>query len=121
MRWVVGLGLMAGLGGFCGLLADTSRSGEKDAEIVQEERLLREAGIGCDGPGILAFFRSRTLSAADQERLKQAVRQLGDDTFAVREQASQDIIRAGRFSLPLLRPLVGDSDLERSSPSWRTA
>jgi hypothetical protein len=83
-------------------------------ELAQEERLLRDAGIGVDGPGLLAFFKDRTLSPEDVKRLSAAVRQLGDEDFAVREKASRDLVRAGRPALAVLRTAADDSDFEVS-------
>jgi hypothetical protein len=111
--------LVAGLSLASGLWAEAPKASEKDAEVALEERLLREAGVGTDGPGLLAFFRSRTVSAADRERLKQAVRELGDDQFEVRERASNDLVRASRFALRMLRPVLEDPDLERARRAER--
>ncbi len=112
MRWLI-CGLLTGLGVMAALAADPSSPAEAEAEIAFQESVLREAGYATDGVGLLAFFRSRFLSEADQLRLKQAVANLGSDSFEAREKATHDLIQAGRFSLPLLRPLLQDSDLER--------
>jgi len=94
--------------------AEAPRPGELEAEIAFNEKLLRDAGHAADGPGLLAFFRAKVLSEADQERLKKAVVDLGNDGFAIREKASRELLQAGRFSLPFLRPVVDDPDLERA-------
>ncbi len=86
-----------------GANAPGSPAAELSVEIAFNEKLLREAGQIPDGPGLVAFFRSRVLSEADQHRLKLAVVRLGDDAYEVREKASRELTRAGRFALPLLR------------------
>jgi HEAT repeat protein len=93
--------------------ADMPRSAEAEAEIAFNERILKEAGIVPDGPGLLAYFRARVVRDEDLERLKIAVRRLGDDNFELREKASQELLAAGRMALPLLRPALTDPDPER--------
>jgi hypothetical protein len=85
---------------------------EADPDVVQAERTLHEAGVATDGPGLLAYLRARTLSPEEQDRLGSLVRRLGDGDFEVREQASRDLVRAGRAALPHLRLAVNDADLE---------
>jgi hypothetical protein len=85
---------------------------EPDPEVAYAERALKEDGLPTDGASLLAFFRMRTLSTADQERLTRAVHHLGDEKFAVREQASRDLILAGRGALPFLRTGLTDPDPE---------
>src|SRR5262249_46223025 len=76
------------------------------------EKQLKDAGLPTDGPGLLDFFRKRTLSNADQEKLQTLVRQLGDDTFRAREQATRELVKIGRAALPFLRPALTDPDAE---------
>jgi outer membrane protein assembly factor BamB len=83
-----------------------------DLDRRADEATLRAAGLATDDPALVEFFRKRTLSAADRARLTVAVRRLGDHSFVVREQASNDLIAAGRSALPFLRPALTDADLE---------
>jgi hypothetical protein len=85
---------------------------EPDPETVYAERTLQDAGVAIDGPGLVAYFKSRTLTEADRRRLIQAVRLLGDNAYQIREKASRDLLAAGRASLPFLRPALNDSDPE---------
>jgi hypothetical protein len=82
------------------------------ADESADEAALRDAKIGADGPALLSFFRKRTLTANDPARLQAAVRRLGDNAYPVREQASRDLIEAGRIALQYLRPALKDPDLE---------
>jgi hypothetical protein len=91
--------------------ADASPS-EAELLLAQDEKTLREAGVSSDGPGLLDFFRRRTPSNEDLDRLRAAIRRLGDESFHVREQASRDLAAAGRASLPFLRPALEDADAE---------
>lgn len=94
------------------LIASLAAGGEPDPDLAFAERTLKEANMATDGPGLLAFFRTRTLSEADQERLAASVRRLGDERFTVREKASRDLSNAGRSALPFLRAALHDADPE---------
>jgi HEAT repeat protein len=84
-----------------------------DAQTVAtDEATLREAGVKTDGASLLEFIRRRTLSEADQARLADTVRRLGDSDFGVREQAMADLLAAGRSAIPFLRPALDDADVE---------
>ena len=58
------------------------------AENGDDENLLREAGIGTDGPALLRFLRSRIATEADRAQVESLIRQLGHDDFEVRERRS---------------------------------
>src|SRR5262249_4611904 len=83
-----------------------------DTAATPDERMLREAKVPIDGPGLLEFFRQRTVDAADETRLKTLVRQLGDDSFEKREEASRQLVAIGARALPILRQASTDSDIE---------
>ncbi len=84
-----------------------------DPELPRAEKLLRDHAIGTDGPSVLAYFALRTLTPENRGRLAQQVRDLGNENFAVRQQASAQLIRTGPPALPLLRAALNDPDLER--------
>lgn len=92
--------------------AAVGRSGEGAADLVQEEKTLREAGLKTDGLALLEFFRERSLTDEQRERLAALIHQLGDDTFVVRQKASMELARAGRAALPMLRAAARDPDPE---------
>src|SRR5437660_1613980 len=75
---------------------------EEDAELKAAEALLRDGKVGTDGPALLRFFRERTPSPAQRERLARLARELGDDEFEVREKATRALIAAGRPAVPFL-------------------
>jgi HEAT repeat protein len=79
---------------------------------ASDEAVLRTAKIPTDGPGLIEFFRKRTVESADNGRLRKLVGQLGDDVFQVREQASAQLIAAGARAKPVLAEALRDPDLE---------
>jgi HEAT repeat protein len=78
----------------------------------EDEALLRAAGVPADGPALLDFFRSRTLDGTDGAQIKALVRQLGDDAFTVREQASRKLVAIGPRAREVLRAALSDPDPE---------
>ncbi len=80
--------------------------------IAADEAVLKRAGFQADGPGLLEFFKKRTPTQTDQARLKEWVRLLGDDSYAVRKKATAELLAGGRFALPFLRPALNGTDLE---------
>jgi HEAT repeat protein len=72
-----------------------------------------------DGATLLQLFRKWTPQEGDQQRILAQIRQLGDDDFAVREQASATLIQWGGAALPWLRQAVRDPDVEISYRSRR--
>ncbi|GIW80853.1 MAG: hypothetical protein KatS3mg105_2660 [Gemmatales bacterium] len=83
-----------------------------DAAYEVDESVLRTAGINTDTASLLQFIRERTLSDDERRSLAQKIRQLGDESFSRRVQASQDLIKAGRLAIPFLKQALTDPDLE---------
>ncbi len=73
------------------------------AEGAADEKLLRDAGLATDGPGLLDYFRKRTPSGNDRERLAKLVADLGHRTFSRREKATRELLTAGERALEFLR------------------
>jgi HEAT repeat protein len=88
------------------------RSLYPEDEDRADEALLREARVSTDGPGLLAFFRDRSLGEADRQRLADLVRQLGSDDFDQREKASTALIARGPLAIPFLRQAIASTDTE---------
>lgn len=96
-----------------GMVAPNTMSAvEVDAEIAHAEQVLKDAHVAVEGPALLKFFRARTSTPADRDRLTLKVRQLGADSFAARELASEELVAAGRAALPFLRGALQDADAE---------
>jgi HEAT repeat protein len=77
-----------------------------------DEQRLREAKIGTDGPALLDFFRKRTVTDAALVNIQGLIRQMGDDSFEVRQKASAELAAVGPVALPLLKQATKDSDVE---------
>ena len=84
------------------LLSATAAAADGDAD----ERLLREAGVGTDGPALVQFFRGRLVTGADRDRIAALIKQLGDDSFEMRETASAQLVLIGAKAEPQLREAV---------------
>jgi hypothetical protein len=77
-----------------------------------DDQVLKTAQVGTDGPGLLAYFRSRTVSAADRQRIEALIGQLGDPAYAVRERATAELIGCGLPAIGPLRKAQSDGDFE---------
>lgn len=65
-----------------------------------------------ESPALLAMIRKRTLTPAEQDQVKDAIRRLGDNAYTVREKAVVELIANGRRIIPLLREVVKNGELE---------
>ncbi|HKI38452.1 MAG TPA: HEAT repeat domain-containing protein [Gemmataceae bacterium] len=81
-------------------------------DTAADEKLLREAGVKTDGPALVEFFRKRLPAEVTPEKLAAFVKQLGDESFDVREKASADLRALGVRALPALRRAAEDPDAE---------
>src|SRR5438067_51637 len=70
------------------------------------------AGAGTGGPALLHFFRQRVLPEADKQRVRTLIKQLGDDSFRVREKASAALVSLGPGVAPMLRQPGATTDPE---------
>jgi hypothetical protein len=91
------------------------RSAEPDPEIADAEKTLKDAGIGTEDAALLKFFQDRLIADADREKLVAAIKELGDDSFAVRESAEDRLMKAGRAALPMLHNAQNHRDPEIAS------
>ena len=65
-----------------------------------------------DGPALLALLKKRTLDAKEVEKVKDAIRRLGDKSFANREKAVIELVARGRPVLPYLKEALKNTELE---------
>ncbi|MFL5244959.1 MAG: HEAT repeat domain-containing protein [Gemmataceae bacterium] len=93
-------------------LAPTVCRSQPAADFAEDEKLLATAGLATDGPGLLEFFRKRTLGEAEVKRLGLLIPQLGDNDFVKRQKASDALAVAGPPALPYLRQALDDLDQE---------
>jgi HEAT repeat protein len=77
-----------------------------------DEKTLKQANIGTDGPALLAYLKQRTLDDAQVGKIKTLIRQLGDDDFQTREKATEELPAYGAAAVPLLNKALESSDAE---------
>jgi hypothetical protein len=87
-------------------------AGPAPSPEAADEQLLKENHIAADGPGLLEFFRKRTLTNADEAAIRALVLQLGDDDFDRREDASGKLSELGPRAKPFLLRAAADADAE---------
>jgi HEAT repeat protein len=73
-----------------------------------------------DGIGLLEELKRRTVTDADRARVQALIRKLGDDSFQVRQKATQELILLEELALPSLKQVVANPpDLEMRMRSER--
>ncbi|MCI0376185.1 MAG: PQQ-binding-like beta-propeller repeat protein [Gemmataceae bacterium] len=80
--------------------------------VVADEAVLRAAGVETNSKALLTFFQRRTLTETDRERVQQLIRQLGADSYRLREQAMADLTARGPVVVEALRLAAQSADLE---------
>jgi HEAT repeat protein len=83
-----------------------------DTTAEADESALKAAGIPTDGPGLSAYFKKRTTSLSNVAHINELVRQLGDDEFKTREDASRQLMMLGPRARPFLQAALKDPDPE---------
>jgi HEAT repeats len=94
------------------LAAGAARAAETTADIAADEEALKAAKVATDGPGLVDYFRKRLPREADEKRIAELVRQLGDDSFQAREKAAADLVAIGQAALVQLRQAENSADAE---------
>jgi hypothetical protein len=77
-----------------------------------EEAALKEAHVSVAGPALVEYLRQQAPDPARLEKARTLVRQLGDDSFEVREKATAGLVTLGAVALPLVRDAVKSKDPE---------
>jgi len=85
---------------------------ELPEDLANDEKMLKEAKVATDGPGLLAYVKDRTLSLDDRKKLAELVPLLGDRKFSVREDTTKKLIAAGRVAIPHLKRGLTSKDPE---------
>ena len=94
-------------------LVDKAKEAPKVPGPVDELKMLRDAGIKTDGPGLLEYLRKQTHPEADATRMETLIRELGDDEFLVREEAYSKLLGLGKGAIIGLKIAEKDNDHER--------
>lgn len=79
-----------------------------------DRKLLQDAGLPTDVPGLVTFFRSRSLKEADRRQFEDLVKKLDDRAFHVPEKAARDLVARGPLALPFLKKALMSGSLELS-------
>jgi HEAT repeat protein len=90
-----------------------------DEAAKGDQALFTAHKLPADDAGLLALFRKRTLSEADQAHLQELVVDLGSKNFRKRSRASRELAEAGSPALPLLRSGATNVDVEIASRARR--
>ncbi len=77
-----------------------------------DEELLKDGNVPSDGPGLVEYFRQRVLRADDEAHVKALIRQLADDDFDRREEASIQLCGVGLRAKPMLLAALANPDAE---------
>jgi hypothetical protein len=72
-----------------------------------------------DGPKLLDEVRKRILRDADRPKVQALVKQLGDDSFLMREKAQTGLLEMGTAVVPILRQAAQDPDVEISTRAMK--
>ncbi|HEV3205304.1 MAG TPA: HEAT repeat domain-containing protein [Gemmataceae bacterium] len=97
---------------FIGAFLHTVLRGDEGTEA--DESFVKQYKVATDGASLLAFFRSRSLSEEDKKQIEALVLQLGNDSFAAREQASRKLSAYGPPARKYLEPAISSADPEVS-------
>jgi HEAT repeat protein len=85
---------------------------EADTPLAEAEQTLKDNKVATDGASLLRYFRHRTLSKAERDKLGGYISQLGDEDFEVRRKAFAQLLKGGQASLVFLKRALTSSDVE---------
>jgi hypothetical protein len=94
------------------LLGAPSLASAQSSPPSDDDKVLAAAGLKTDAASLLDFFRRRTLTPAELNRLSRTVHRLGDQSYRVRNQAFNDLRRAGRLAINPLKEALRAPDPE---------
>lgn len=75
---------------------------------ADDQKSLKDVGLGIDGPALLDYFKKRTFPEANPKEMARLLEQLGDEDFATREKAYNSLMGLGAGAL------VGIKEAEKS-------
>jgi HEAT repeat protein len=77
---------------------------------TEDEQTLRDAGLGSDGPSLMAFFHARARTEVDRDHLRQLLRRFAAAAEQERSLATAEFLGLGPLALPALRQAANDLD-----------
>ncbi|MCS6850467.1 MAG: PQQ-binding-like beta-propeller repeat protein [Gemmataceae bacterium] len=102
---LIGLGLVP--------LAAWSAIAIDQQQVAADVQTLKNAKLASEGRDLTAFFEQRMLTEQERTQIARLIRDLGSDSFSVRERAAAELVLLGPKVGPLLRQAIADgSDAE---------
>lgn len=98
--------------GLAAAVIGPGRGPAADPAPAADDQILKTARVGTDGPALLEYFRTRTVTAADRQRIAALIRQLGAPAYADRERATAELTAIGLPAIGPLRRAQADADVE---------
>jgi len=92
------------------LVAALAAAGPEPVSL--DERTLQAAKVGSDGPALVDYFRKRIVADLDAGKVRELIRQLGDEDFLTRERASAALVNLRDLAVPFLEQAGKDTDIE---------
>ena len=92
--------------------SQATRPDNAQERLTADVKLLQDAGVKTDSPGLLEFFRKQTVSDEQRHDIGKLIKQLGADDFEVREQATEKLKTLGPAALPALKQSLNHRDAE---------
>ncbi len=77
---------------------------------AEDEQTLHAAGLGADGPSLVAFFQARARTSVDGKQLDQLLEQFAAAAREERARAAAGLLGLGPLALPALRQAASDLD-----------
>ncbi len=81
---------------------------------LDDQKLLRDVGLGIDGPALLEYFKKRTYPEANAKEMAVLIAQLGDEDFGIREKAYDRLLVLGAGALVGIKEAEKNPDAEVS-------
>ncbi|MBI3408864.1 MAG: HEAT repeat domain-containing protein [Planctomycetes bacterium] len=83
---------------------------EPSDTTADDQKVLREVGLGFDGPALLDYLRKRTFPDADPKQVDRLIRDMGDDDFETREAAFAHLSKLGSSALGRLKQVLTEKE-----------
>jgi HEAT repeat protein len=83
---------------------------KEEPQESPEEQTLKGVKLPTDGPGLLDYFRKRSVDRVDPEEIAKLVKQLCDKKAENRDAAYRDLVSYGLLAVPQLRQASNDLD-----------
>ena len=100
------------VGGLVVLAVALQGQSAQSQQATADELKVKTANLQTDGPSLLQFLKSRTLSEAERERVDVLIAQLGAKSFKIREETAQELIAKGPAVLASLQQGLNFPDQE---------